>query len=353
MISETTIVNINTVLLAARNFESEGSTIIFDGWTARVDMPDWADVIEEIVILRKATRMALQKALFNNLQFSVASFSTLVPLLDFLKKDLRVREIRGTRIKKPTMRDLASIHLSGLPMDVTQFQLRRLLAARQIENIQIPIGQKTGVGRGFAFVTLESREAAKECVQFFEDDPEKCRIRGHDVRVRLVEEADPVTAEQEKAHAESILRDAARAREGAADRSDGGSGELSSGSGSFGERGAMVGKGSKGKETSKGFGGVGESSGIKGGGRSFEGRFDDRRVELRARTSSREGEQRGRGQHRGNVVYGSFNSTARNEGELGAAGSSHGRDGGGRKGRQDSRGAGRRDRSRDRYDRRR
>ena len=48
--SETTVVNINTVLLASRTLDFEGHQVQFDGWTAFVEDPE---VLEEAKELRK------------------------------------------------------------------------------------------------------------------------------------------------------------------------------------------------------------------------------------------------------------------------------------------------------------
>ncbi len=92
-----TIVNVNTVLLASRTFEFENNHVQFDGWTAFVRD---TEVLEEVKELRKAIRLGMQKAIFNGCQFAVEKQATIIPLLDFLKKDIFVENIKGIRMQK-------------------------------------------------------------------------------------------------------------------------------------------------------------------------------------------------------------------------------------------------------------
>ncbi|CAD7960915.1 unnamed protein product [Amoebophrya sp. A25] len=220
---ETSIVNVNTVLLASRNFEYEGNQVQFDGWTGFVQD---TEALEEIKELRKAIRLAMQKAIYNGCMFSVAGHATILPVLEFLKRDLRVEDIKGVRSPRASQKDLDSVMLRDLPLDVTQFQIRDLFDAEEevgdddgegdagdgkgndaegesgeqekrrdkkmkklfkVESLNIPMNPKTGVGRGFAFVQFDSRETAKKVV-----GRRDWRLRGNRVNVKMVVEVDPV-----------------------------------------------------------------------------------------------------------------------------------------------------------------
>eukprot|EP00392_Amoebophrya_sp_AT5.2_P002654 g2659.t1 len=239
--SETTVVNINTVLLASRTLDFEGHQVQFDGWTAFVEDPE---VLEEAKELRKAIRLCMQKAIYNQCMFSVAEQATLVPLLDFLKRDICITDIKGVRVLKASQKDLDSVMLRDLPLDVTQFQLRDMLQgllsrlteerrkridegkkreieniegrgglssrsaskdsedlvqkqenanndpeAARIESISIPMGARTGAARGFAFIQFDSRETAKEVAYT------SWYLRDKRVSSKLVVDRDPVQGE--------------------------------------------------------------------------------------------------------------------------------------------------------------
>ena len=98
-----------------------------------------------------------------NRVFSVAKHAVLDPLLDFLKRDVVVREIKGCLEKVSSQKDLQSVRLNNLWFDVTEFQLRKLLeeVEDKVRGISIPIDKSTGRARGFAFLEFHDRDSAK------------------------------------------------------------------------------------------------------------------------------------------------------------------------------------------------
>ena len=77
----------------------------------------------------------------------------------------------GPRVNEPVSELSERLYVGSLPFEMTESDLRALFVARGLspEDISMSIDRKTGRSRGFAFVSMRSKEAA--------DESARCTVR--------------------------------------------------------------------------------------------------------------------------------------------------------------------------------
>jgi len=77
------------------------------------------------------------------------------------------------------------LYIGNIPYEASEVELREFLSAHEpIVDLHMPLDRDTGRPRGFAFVTLSSREAGEEAVRQLDG----AELDGRNLRVREAEE---------------------------------------------------------------------------------------------------------------------------------------------------------------------
>lgn len=69
-------------------------------------------------------------------------------------------------LRTPNIRDFMKLYIGNLPYDTSETELREFLSDHEpIVDLHMPLDRDTGRPRGFAFVTLSSREAGEAAIE--------------------------------------------------------------------------------------------------------------------------------------------------------------------------------------------
>lgn len=168
--NDTTIVSAAYVVLFSRNLELlpdyDVGWFRFDQWEAFVEQ----EILDEIMELRRVLKRMLDAAVKEQI-FSEPRSADLDPIVAFLKKPLKLESVKGIREKKKSEKENRTVYVNNFG-DASSYELQQFLVGQYgfvVNEITIPTDYQSGLGKGFAFVEMQDRQQAEECVETIHD----------------------------------------------------------------------------------------------------------------------------------------------------------------------------------------